>query len=55
MIESRYAEKVFKIMIRENIALAEMSLSGQSIFEYDPKSNGAADYIALADEILTRN
>lgn len=24
-------------------------------FEYDPKSNGAADYMALTDEILTRN
>lgn len=55
MIESRYSEKVFKTKIRENIALAEMPLSGQSIFEYDPKSNGAADYMALADEILTRN
>lgn len=54
MIENRYGNKVFKTKIRENISLAEMPLSGQSIFEYDPKSNGAADYMALAEEILAR-
>lgn len=53
-IEQRYGDKVFKTKIRENIALAEMPLSGQSIFEYDPRSNGAADYMALAEEVLAR-
>lgn len=55
MIEARYADRVFKTRIRENISLAEMPLSGKSIFEYDPKSNGAADYMALAKEIIARN
>lgn len=54
LIENRYADKVFKTRIRENISLAEMPLSGQSIFEYDPKSNGAKDYKNLADEIIKR-
>ncbi len=54
MIDSRYGDKVFKTKIRENIALAEMPLSGQSIFEYDPKSNGASDYKALVEEIIAR-
>ena len=53
-IESRYEDKVFETKIRENIALAEMPLSGQSIFEYDPKSNGATDYMALTQEIIKR-
>lgn len=53
-IEGRYGDKVLKTKIRENISLAEMPLSGQSIFEYDPKSNGATDYMALAREILTK-
>ena len=53
-IESRYENKVFETKIRENIALAEMPLSGQSIFEYDPKSNGATDYMALTQEIIKR-
>lgn len=55
MISSRYGEKVFKTKIRENIAVAEMPLSGKTIFEYDPRCNGAADYKALTQEILDRN
>lgn len=54
MIQDRYGDKVFKTKIRENIALAEMPLSGQSIFEYDVKSNGAKDYLSLVDEIIVR-
>lgn len=54
MVEKRYGEKVFQTKIRENIAIAEMPLSGQTIFEYDPKSNGAADYRTLTDEIISR-
>ena len=54
MIQSKYGDKVFKTKIRENIAVAEMPLSGKSIFEYAPKSNGAADYMALTEEIIER-
>lgn len=55
MINSRYGDKVFKTKIRENIAVAEMPLSGKTIFEYDPHCNGAADYEALTQEILNRH
>ena len=54
MVEKRYGEKVFQTKIRENISIAEMPLSGQTIFEYDPKSNGATDYRTLTDEIISR-
>lgn len=54
LIGKRYADKVFSTRIRENISLAEMPLSGKSIFEYDPKSNGAKDYANLVDEIIRR-
>lgn len=54
MIDHRYGDKVFNTKIRENITLAEMPLSGQSIFEYDPRSNGVTDYMALAKEIVSR-
>ena len=54
MVEKRYRGKVFQTKIRENIAIAEMPLSGQTIFEYDPKSNGAADYRTLTYEIISR-
>ncbi|MGI6402140.1 MAG: ParA family protein [Thermoguttaceae bacterium] len=43
---------VFETKIRRNIKLAEAPSFGCSIFEYDPKSNGAADYLALAQEVL---
>lgn len=54
MVASRYGDKVFQTKIRENIAIAEMPLSGQTLFEYAPKSNGAADYKALTDEVVSR-
>ncbi|MDO5308276.1 MAG: AAA family ATPase [Planctomycetia bacterium] len=44
--------KVFDVNIRRNIRLAEAPSYGQSIFDYDPKSNGAEDYLKLAQEIL---
>lgn len=53
-IVRRYGDKVFSTKIRENIALAEMPATGQSIFEYNGKSNGAKDYQSLADEIIER-
>lgn len=55
MIRQRYASKVFNTKIRENITLAEMPVTGMSIFDYDEKSNGAKDYMALALEIEERN
>ena len=46
--------RVFATKIRRNIRLAEAPSHGQSIFQYDPKSNGAEDYAQLADEVLNR-
>ena len=44
--------KVFDTMIRKNVRLAEAPSYGQSIFQYDPKSNGAEDYLAFAEEVI---
>lgn len=54
-VKSRYETITMKTRIRENIALAESAGSGQSIFEYDPQANGAKDYQALTEEIISRN
>ena len=54
-VKSRYEAITMKTRIRENIALAESAGSGQSIFEYDPHSNGAKDYQTLTEEIISRN
>lgn len=54
-IRERYGDKVFNSRIRENIAIAEAPLAHCSIFDYAPDSNGAADYMALAKEMLQLN
>lgn len=51
-IRSYFGELVFDTIIRENVALAEAPASGQTIFEYNPKSSGAEDYSSLAQEVL---
>ena len=46
------AARVFDTKIRRNVKLAECPSFGKSIFGYAPKSPGAADYAALAAEVL---
>jgi chromosome partitioning protein len=51
-IEGYFKEKLFKTKLRDNIALAEAPTQGVDIFRYQPKSNGAEDYLKLCREIL---
>jgi len=44
--------RIFQSKIRRNIKLAESPSFGQTILQYEPSSNGAADYRALAREVL---
>ena len=44
--------RVFDTQIRRNIKLAECPSFGKSIFGYAPNCPGAADYAALANEVL---
>lgn len=39
-------------IIRDNVSLAEAPIKGKNIFEYSRNSNGAKDYMALAQEVL---
>ncbi len=43
---------IFKTRIRRNIKLAECPSFGQTIIQYEPASHGAADYRALAREVM---
>jgi chromosome partitioning protein len=47
--------RIFRSKIRRNIKLAESPSFGQHIIAYEPTSNGAADYRALAREIMAMN
>lgn len=44
--------KVYKTPIRESIVVKEAQASKQDIFSHSPKSNSAADFAALTDEII---
>ncbi len=44
--------EIFKTRIRRNVKIAESSSFGQTVFEYEPKSNGAIDYNRLAIDIF---
>jgi chromosome partitioning protein len=44
--------KIFKTKIRRNIKLAECPSFGKTILKYESGSNGAADYRALAREVI---
>lgn len=53
-LKQHFGDKLFRTFIRRNVALAEATSFGQPIFEYAPKSFGAADYLALCREIVGR-
>lgn len=46
--------RVFNTLIRENVRMRECPASGQSILAFAPDSPGAADYRALATELLAQ-
>ena len=52
LINDSFFDKVFKTVIRDNVALAEAPIKGLNIFEYNKNSNGAKDYMDLALEVL---
>lgn len=49
--DSNYGDKVFKTKIRKNVKFDETPLQYKGIFEHAPDSNGAEDYMCLAEEI----
>ena len=51
-ILSYFPDCVFQTAIRETVALAESPGFGQTIFEYQPKCNGANDYLELAADVI---
>lgn len=52
--EKRLPGKLFKTLIRDNVALQEAPSWGKTIFEYKPDSYGATDYMSLTKEILEK-
>lgn len=53
-LRNQLKELVFTAKIRKNVTIAQAPLEATSIVDYDKKSNGAQDYLALTDEFLRR-
>ncbi|MEJ8756743.1 ParA family protein [Pontibacter sp. H259] len=53
-LQQNVKEHIFKQNIRLNVKLAEAPSFGRSVIDYDAGSNGAKDYMALAEEFITR-
>ena len=53
-LEEEFGEKVFHTHIRSNIQLAKAQEAGLDIFSYDKQSNGAQDYMKMAEEFLQK-
>jgi len=51
-LQEHFSGDVLVTPVRESVALAESPGFGQSIFDYQPKGNGAEDYLNLADDLL---
>jgi chromosome partitioning protein len=54
LIKEYGADKVFKNLIRTNIALANAQESGRDIFTHNKSANGALDYANLTTELLAK-
>lgn len=54
-ISKHYDYAFFDTSIRSNVKIAEAPSHGQSVFAYAPQSNGAKEYLLLAEEIISLN
>ena len=53
-IQGYFGDKLFKTVIRDNVALAEAPSYGQDIFSYNKRSHGSQDYLKLCKEIVKK-
>ncbi|MGD8331734.1 MAG: ParA family protein [Acidobacteriota bacterium] len=53
-LRARYGELVFDTVVHENVKLSEAADNRRPITDYDPESRGAAEYAAIAFELMTR-
>ncbi len=54
-VRKYFKERVYKSFIPRNIKLSEAPSSGQSIFDYDVRSEGARAYANMAKEVIDQN
>lgn len=52
VVAEKIGTRTFERVIRENMAIKEAQAAKLSIFDYDPRSNGALDYGAFVKEVI---
>lgn len=53
LLRESLGDSLFATSIRKNIAIEESQYAQKTIFDYSPRSTGAEDYRALAEEVIT--
>ncbi|MGV3724888.1 MAG: ParA family protein [Actinomycetota bacterium] len=54
VIRERFGERLLDTIIYKNVRISEAELEGKPILLFDPKAAGARNYLALANEVVTR-
>ena len=54
-VQKHFNDMVFKTIIQRNTKLSEAPSYGESIINFDATSKGAANYLSLANEIISKN
>lgn len=54
VIERTFPKKALQNKIRRDISVSEASIYGKPVFETDPESRAAEDYLAVTKEVLRR-
>lgn len=54
-VRSHFGKKVFETLITRNVRLSESPSHGKPVLLYDALSQGAKNYLSLANELLNRN
>ena len=54
-VNKHFEDMVFKTIIQRNVKLSEAPSFGESIISFDATSKGAANYLALAEELIIKN
>ena len=53
-VKRHFGDLVFNTVIRRNVRLSEAPSHGLSVIDYDASSKGAKNYLALANELLSK-
>ncbi|MGI6073420.1 MAG: ParA family protein, partial [Fermentimonas sp.] len=54
-VRHHFKELVFKTVIKRNVTLSESQSYAQPALMYDAGSNGAINYLQLANELIVKN